>query len=121
MLVQAHVSIFFCQGFYNLIFSIEIFKQPQVVICLSLAEAYGVRGKSKYFFSLNFNITKKKVRSPLFCENNIVTGGVLWEFRKSGLKSTFIFILLCWASLLISEYQLLHKENRHNNCFTAWF
>lgn len=54
MLVQAHVSIFFCQGFYNLIFSIEVFKQLQVVICLSLAGAYGVRGKSKYFFFSKF-------------------------------------------------------------------
>ena len=43
--------------------------------------------------------------------------------QKSGLKSTFIFTVWCWASHLISEYQLLHKENKHknNSCFTAWF
>ena len=76
--------------------------------------------------SLNFFLSKfkyhlKNIHSPLLCEKNIVKGGLLWEIKKSGLKSPFIFSLLCWANHLISEYQLLYKENKHNDnsCFTA--
>lgn len=75
------------------------------------------------FFLSKFQYHFKNSHSPLLCEKNIVKGGLLWEVKKSGLKSTFIFTLLCWASHLIFEYQLLHKENKHknNSCFTAWF